>query len=264
MTLIQSYPIPASLIFSFGLNLLFFFFAAVLKTDKVTDLSYNLSFFLLAPLMLVAGGSYWSLNKLLVTGAVMLWALRLGSYLFYRILKIGRDHRFDDRRGKPLEFLKFWLLQAFAVWLVMTPFTLFLTNPYGVAWFHTTIAGLGIYLTGLLIETVSDIQKFRYRRNPKNEGHWMDRGLWKYSRHPNYFGEMLVWWGLFLVVAPPLRGLAWLSVSGPLFITAALLFITGVPPLEKSAEKRYGADPEYQAYKSRSRLLLPLPWAKRS
>ena len=259
MIFVQQNPVLASLVISAAVNLFFFIFAASLKTDKVTDLSYSLSFFLLAPVLLAAGGRPFSSIQIITAAAVMLWSVRLGSYLLVRIISMGKDDRFDDKRDNPVNFLKFWILQIIAVWVVMLPLSLFLTARPVVYSAAFAVPGLLIFGAGLLIEGISDMQKFRFRRDPGNKNRWMDRGLWKYSRHPNYFGEMLVWWGLFIVAAPSFRGTAWLTAAGPLGITLLLLFVSGIPILEKSAEKRFGDNPEYRNYRSSTSLLIPLP-----
>ena len=189
----------------------------------------------------------------------MLWALRLGTYLFYRILAIKEDHRFDDKRKNPWEFLKFWLLQASAVWIIMLPYTYFMAKESERQSKFFLFAGTTVYLLGLFLETISDIQKFRFRIKPENHGHWVDSGLWKYSRHPNYFGEMLFWWGLFIAVIPSLKGFYWFTLIGPVFITLLLLFVSGIPLLEKSSEERYGNNPNYLSYKKSTNMLIPLP-----
>lgn len=259
-TFIMNQPVLASLLISFAINMVFFIFAATFKTDKVTDLTYSLSFFILAPALFSTGSRM--VEQWLITAAIMLWAFRLGSYLFRRILKIKKDDRFDDKRGKFLSFLGFWIIQTLAVWLIMLPNSIFLTsdNPKTLPLFSLT-GGL-LFLTGLIIETVSDSQKFRYRNDSKNKGHWVDQGLWKYSRHPNYFGEILLWWGLFVVVIPSLSSWTWLTLLGPLSITLLLLFVSGIPLLEKSASKKYGEKPGFKQYLQNSRLLLPLPKKK--
>ncbi len=257
-----TYPFLFTLLLSFGINMFFYAFAALFKTDKVTDLTYSLSFFLITGILFIGTDKALSPGKIIVTLGILLWAVRLGSYLFYRILTIKSDHRFDERRGNPIEFLKFWILQATAVWVIMLPFTYYLTRPFAIGISIPVLSGAVIYLIGLIIEAISDRQKFRYRLNPRNKGHWMDQGLWKYSRHPNYFGEILVWWGLFIIAVPALKGLAWLTVLGPVAITLLLLFVSGIPLLEKSSEERYGKDPEFRKYKERTHLLLLLPVKK--
>ncbi len=259
MEFVQSYPIFFSLIFSFAVNCFFCVCAAAFKTDKVTDFSYSLSFFLLTLFLLSASGPPFSYHKIIVAVAILLWSTRLGGYLFYRIIKIGKDARFDDKRGNFINFLQFWVLQATTVWLVMLPFSVYITSPSDEGALYFTLLGILLFSLGLLIESISDVQKFRYRRTPENNSHWVDSGLWKYSRHPNYFGEMLVWWGLFIVVIPSLEGLFWLTLIGPLWITVLLLFVSGIPLLEKSADRKYGNNPDYLSYKESTSMLIPLP-----
>lgn len=262
MAFIQNNPIIASLLVSFAVNMFFFAFAALFKTDKVTDISYSLSFFLLTLILVASGGASASFTSILIAACILLWSLRLGSYLLYRIVVIGKDDRFDDKRGDFVAFLKFWLLQTFAVWLIMLPFSLFLSNSASGTRPVPAVLGFAMFILGFIIETFADAQKFRFRRSQANRGRWVDVGLWKYSRHPNYFGEILLWWGLFIVVAPALSGLAWLSILGPLSITLLLLFVSGIPLLEKSADKKYGENPGYWKYKESTSLLIPLPVKK--
>lgn len=262
MIFFSTQPILSSLIFSLSINLLFFLVAFSFKTDKVTDLSYSLSFFLLAPLLLLAGGKGFSVQQIVVTMAIMIWGLRLGIYLFSRILITKTDDRFDDKRNNPSNLIRFWILQILAVWLIMLPFSLYLTRRNtgnsGVFFY----IGLAIFIIGLIIETVSDSQKFQFKKKQENKKRWMQSGLWKYSRHPNYFGEILVWWGLFIVVLPFLSGFSYLTILGPISITLLLLFVSGIPLLEKSADKKYGQDPEYVAYRDGTSLLILLPKKK--
>ena len=106
---------------------------------------------------------------------------------------------------------------------------------------------------------MADAQKSAFKEKEENSGRFIASGLWRYSRHPNYFGEMLVWWGLFLYAVPVLHGAAFAVVIGPVFITLLLLFVSGVPPLERSADEKYGDDPAYREYKRRTSILVPLP-----
>lgn len=259
MEIIQAYPIMVSLVLSFIVNMTFFLFAAIFKTDKVTDFSYSLSFLILTWVLLITGDRPISSVRLLIALAVSVWAFRLGTYLLYRISVIGKDDRFDDKRDKPLVFLQFWILQTIGVWAIMLPMTLVLSGR--VQYFSSLAAAIGffLFLVGLMIETLSDAQKFRFKRIPENRNRWIESGLWRYSRHPNYFGEILLWWGLFLVILPGLSGWQWLTIFGPISITTLLLFVSGIPLLEKSGDEKYGDIPGYQAYKNSTSLLIPLP-----
>jgi steroid 5-alpha reductase family enzyme len=235
----------------------FFAVAAARKTDVVTDLSYSLTFALLAIVLPFTGAG--KPVQLVASLLVVLWALRLGSYLFRRILRTKVDHRFDGVREDPLRFARFWLLQAITVAVVMLPVSYLLDReqPPGLgAW---SVAGAAVWLVGFLVEAVADAQKAAFKAKDENRGRFVSTGLWRYSRHPNYFGEMLVWWGLFVYVVPVLHGAAFAVVIGPLYITVLLLFVSGIPLVERSADEKYGADPAYREYKRRTSLLVPLP-----
>jgi steroid 5-alpha reductase family enzyme len=110
-----------------------------------------------------------------------------------------------------------------------------------------------------VIEAVADTQKSAFRAKAENGGRFVSTGLWHYSRHPNYFGEILLWWGVFLYAVPFLDGAAFAVVIGPIFITLLLLFVSGIPLLERSADEKYGDDPAYRDYKRRTSILVPLP-----
>jgi len=249
--------IAISFLASLGVNAAFFAVAAIRKTDVVTDLSYSLSFALLA-LALPDTGAH-KLVQLIASLMVLLWALRLGGYLFGRILRIKVDHRFDEMRDKPLRFARFWILQAISVAVIMLPVSYLLGRDGAPGFGPWAVAGAAIWLLGLAIETVSDAQKSAFKGMEKNREHFIVSGLWKYSRHPNYFGEMLVWWGLFVYAVPFLHGAAFAVAIGPAFLTLLLLFVSGIPLLEKSADEKYGADPTYREYKRRTSILVPLP-----
>ena len=250
----------ADLFSTLGISLLiqavFFVFAASLKTDKVTDLSYGLTFVILAFVLL------WKNDptepaQLALAMMVVLWGARLAAYLLYRIVRIKRDARFDGIREDFWKFFQFWLFQGIAVWVIMLPVSVWFGKPG--PWRVLMYVGLGVWLAGLAIETIADIQKFRQKSGVSGARRWMSSGLWRYSRHPNYFGELLCWWGVFLFVASDLKGWAWLSIVGPVAITYILLYVTGIPPLERSAERKWGGESGYQKYKRSTNVLIPWP-----
>jgi len=249
------------LLLSLAVNLLFYLFALIRRSDHFTDITYSLSFVILTLFYILSRpkpGPLPLISAVLVTA----WAARLGGYLLLRIYWTGKDARFDRMRNKPLRFLVFWLLQAATVWLVLFPLFAFVSD--STASISTRIfLGLFLWAIGMTVETTADMQKFVFKaRNP--EGLWIDSGLWGLARHPNFFGEMLVWWGFFLVTLPSINSLRILALIGPLFITLMLCFVSGVPILEKSAQKRYGHLSAYRAYRTRTRLLIPLPRLRRS
>jgi steroid 5-alpha reductase family enzyme len=240
-----------------AVNGAFFAIAAVRRTDLVTDLSYSLTFALLAIVLPFTGAV--EPVQLVASLLVLLWAIRLGGYLFRRILRIKVDHRFDEMRDRPLRFARFWLLQAITVAVVMLPVSYLLDQDHPSGLGLWSIAGAAVWLVGFLVEAVADAQKAAFRAKDENRGRFVASGLWRYSRHPNYFGEMLVWWGLFVYAVPVLHGAAFAVVVGPVFITLLLLFVSGIPPLERSADEKYGSDPAYGDYRRRTSILVPLP-----
>jgi steroid 5-alpha reductase family enzyme len=242
-----------------AIQAVFFAFAATLKTDKVTDLSYGLTFVIVA-LVLLLQGDRTQVPQLAVAMMVALWGVRLAGYLFFRIFQMGRDKRFDGVRENFVRFFRFWFFQGVAVWVIMLPVIVWFRTPG--PWNLLMTAGVIVWAAGLVIETVADAQKFAAKRQPGGESRWMDTGLWRFSRHPNYFGELLVWWGIFLFVAKDLTGVQWLTIIGPMAITFLLLRVTGIPTLEASAAKKWGNNADYQAYVRRtSRLILWPPRA---
>jgi len=246
-----------SLIVAIVCNLLLFLIAYWRQSDKLTDISYALTFILLTALVVrvsPAQGAY----GIAVLGMVVLWACRIGGFLLYRIIRAGRDARFDDVRSHFMQFGRFWLGQAVTVWILMLPvvFAFSRKNHLG----SVELFSICLWLFGFGVEAIADLQKYRYRSNHHHANHWIDTGLWRFSRHPNYFGEILVWCSIYLYayigMSVPERIIA---LASPLLISILLLFVSGVPVLERSADKRWGNDPSYESYKRRTSLLIPLP-----
>jgi len=255
------FDIVLTLVFAIGVNMLMFIPAYFLKTDKLTDISYAVSFFLVALYGLLVGGV--TTVSVILFVMVALWAIRLGSYLLIRINKIGKDKRFDGMRESFFRFGRFWFFQGLTVWVVLLSSLLFFFGENDESAPLCLVVGVVVFLAGLLIEGFADYQKYTFINTPENKGKWIDTGLWKYSRHPNYFGEMLVWIGVYIFTLSSLTG--WFVVIGlasPLYIIAILMFFSGVPMLEKGADKRWGADPQYQEYKRKTSLLVLLPRKK--
>lgn len=227
--------------------------AFIYKTDKLTDLSYSLTFIFLALFAFFTNS--FSAEKLILLIMICLWAVRLGSYLFIRINKIGKDARFDDKRDYFFKFLGFWLLQGLTVWIVILASLNFFKNNSSNTFF--LVIGLLIWLKGLVIETIADWQKFTFRNNPLNKKSWISTGLYRYSRHPNYYGEFLVWLGIFVFTFQGLNLISLVSFASPVFIFLMLFFVSGIPLLEESAEKKFGKYKEYQEYKKRTSIFIP-------
>lgn len=195
----------------------------------------------------------------MLTFLVAIWAVRLAGFLLYRIIIWGEDRRFDDKRNNIGRLAVFWTLQAVWVWAVSLPVTILNASannpPLGVL----DYLGWSLLAFGLLLESVADMQKLNFKRDESMRGKWIDVGVWKWSRHPNYFGEILVWVGAFLSACRVFVGVDWIAVVGPIFITLLLLFVSGVPLTEKSADKKHGGKEDYWAYKNRTSVLYTVP-----
>lgn len=225
------------------------------KTDKLTDLSYAISFVAISLYGFLFGGL--TFPSLILFIMILLWATRLGGYLFIRINKVKKDSRFDEMRNKFWSFIRFWVLQGFTVWVVLIPSNLFFLNRVEST-NNLGIIGILFWLTGLLIETFSDLQKYRFINKSKNKGKWINSGLWKYSRHPNYFGEITLWFGVYIYTLFGLdSGQALLGLVSPIYISVLIIFVSGVPLLEKAADKKWGKDEDYQEYKKNTNVLVP-------
>ncbi len=230
------------------IQILFFIFASIFKTDKFTDLSYGLTFVFVAIYLLIKCG-----NAVLLIMPI-LWGIRLATYLFIRILKIKKDQRFDGVREKFWSFAKFWLLQAISIFIISLPFIFASLNDLPK---NINFLALTLFFVGLLIETIADWQKYQFKNKQNEKNSFIKHGLWKYSRHPNYFGEMLMWWSIYLFIVGDLNDWQHILIIGPIYISLLLLFVTGVPTLEKKYEKRYGS--EWTNYKKQTSLIIPLP-----
>uniref|UniRef100_A0A6T8I2H2 Uncharacterized protein n=1 Tax=Hemiselmis andersenii TaxID=464988 RepID=A0A6T8I2H2_HEMAN len=245
-----------------AMQLTFFIIAAYFEFDKVTDFAGGTNFVLLAVLGLILPHTYTS-RQILITVCIAAWGTRLSGYLLIRVLKTGKDDRFDKlNRGFSWEFAGFWFGQAIWVWVVSLPVTL--TNAECAqdtslgAWDYV---GAGCFAVGLVLEAVADQQKFEFKNDEDNRGKFCNVGTWSWSRHPNYFGEMLSWVGVYLIAVGAGLGSFWLLLSAlsPLFVIVLLLFVSGMPILEANAARAHGEKEEYQQYVSETSILLPVP-----
>lgn len=249
------------LLIALAINFFLFLIAYKNQSDKLTDFAYSLSF-----ITIVAAAYSFSSHRTVITTIasllVLVWALRLGGFLVYRIRKSGTDTRFDSIRGNFFKFLQFWLAQGVVAWFLLLPLLFASQKDAGqITWLFWL--GLGVWLLGFIVEVVADVQKTRFKQRASSKGKWIDEGLWHYSRHPNYFGEITVWVGMYLLLFASLSPLEyWIGILSPLSIAITLLFVSGVPPLEKYADEKWGKNKAYQAYKRGTSLIIPL-WPRR-
>lgn len=243
---------------AFGINWLVFVPAYIWQTERFFDLTGSLTYLTVVAvaLAMTLGGDP---RSLLLAGMVSVWAVRLGSFLFRRIRRDGHDGRFDELKPSFPRFLLTWTLQA--LWVLLTvsgalaAMTAMRIEPLG--W--VAAVGVVIWLAGFGIEVTADRQKARFRRDAANDGQFITTGLWAWSRHPNYFGEILLWVGVAVVALPALRGWQHVTLISPVFVYLLLTRVSGVPLLEARAEARWGELPKYQAYRNATPSLVPRP-----
>lgn len=255
----QSLPVLAKLFsVDMGIQWVGFTFAWIFRTEKFYDLTGSATFILLSYLSHSWSGNTFRqfINSHMVIG----WACRLGLYLFLRILKDGKDKRFDQAKADPMKFFTFWTIQGVWVFVTLLP-TLMLNNtkrdvPVGIR----DYVGWGMWTVGMLFEVVADAQKSAFRASPDNEGKFITTGLWSLSRHPNYFGEILLWFGLYVSNSSVLRGWEQLAVLSPVFVHLLITRVSGIPLLEKAADKKWGGQAEYEIYKRNTPSLIPGLW----
>ncbi len=190
---------------------------------------------------------------------VAVWAARLGSFLYRRISRDGSDGRFDKMKFDFPQFLMTWTIQGLWVSLTLAAALAIITASDRQAFGAIGIVGALVWLAGFVIEVMADTQKSTFRADPANEGRFITTGLWSWSRHPNYFGEITLWTGMAIMAIPVLSGWRWIALVSPVFVFVLLTRISGIPLLERRAEKRWGSDPEFRAYTDSTSVLVPLP-----
>jgi len=228
------------------------------QTEKYFDLTGSLTFISLILLALLLSPEP-DTRSLLLAVLVSVWAIRLGSFLFLRIRKDGSDGRFDEIKPVFTRFLLTWTLQGLWVFLTMSAALVAITSSEREPLEFFAFAGLLVWLSGFSLEVIADAQKRQFRNDPANAGKFINTGLWAWSRHPNYFGEILLWTGVTLIAVPVLSGLQWVIIISPVFVTLLLTRVSGIPLLEARAARRWGNDPEYQQYLATTPRLVPLP-----
>lgn len=202
-------------------------------------------------------------RQLLLAVLITIWGTRLSWHIYRRNRGKPEDYRYANWRQKwgrgfvLRSYFQIFLLQGFFMFLILTPSLLVLRSRSGqLKWLE--ILGVAVWLAGFFFEAVADFQLRRFKQNPENRGRIITSGLWKYSRHPNYFGESVMWWGIFLIALKTPAG--WLGIISPLTITLLLTMVSGVPLLEK----KYRGQPEFEAYRSVTSAFFPLPPRKKA
>ncbi|RMG82673.1 MAG: DUF1295 domain-containing protein [Bacteroidetes bacterium] len=247
------YVLAAGAIFIYMMG--WFIAAQIKKDNSIVDIAWGLGFVVVAWLV---HREFAHPAQVALTGMVTLWGLRLAGYLWFRNRKTGEDWRYQKWRRAwgdrvvVIAFFRVFMLQGALMWLIALPVMQVpeagenADFPAPVQWL-----GMAVFLAGWVIETLADEQLRRFKSKPENAGKVLRSGLWAKSRHPNYFGEIVVWWGIFLFVLP--FSTWYVAVIGPAVITFFLMRVSGVPMLER----RFRDNPDYEAYKKASNALWP-------
>lgn len=244
---------------AFSVNWLVFIPSAIAQTEKYYDLVGAITYLSIISAACVLSAPL-DTRAIVIAAMVVVWALRLGSFLFARIRKSGGvDSRFDAIKVNPPRFLVAWSLQA--VWTIITAAAALVvisaTDRVPIDIFFWI--GTAIWITAFTIEVVADRQKSAFKANPANKGKFIRTGLWSWSQHPNYFGEIMLWTGAAIIAIPVLSGWSYLVFASPLFITLLLTKISGINLLDAAAQKKWGDDPQYQEYRRKTSVLVLRP-----
>ncbi|ELT43559.1 DUF1295 domain-containing protein [Arthrobacter nitrophenolicus] len=226
------------------------------QTETYYDLTGALTYISITVLLVLLTPGV-DARALLLAAMVVAWAARLGSFLFRRVRRHGKDDRFDELKPSFFRFLNTWTLQG--LWVVLTAAAAWIaiTSATRVALDGWALAGFVVWAAGFGIEIAADSQKRRFKADPANEGKFISTGLWSRSRHPNYFGEIVLWIGVLIIAVPVLEGWQWVALLSPVFVAFLLIKGSGIPPLEKKADKKWGGQPDYEAYKKNTPVLIP-------
>jgi steroid 5-alpha reductase family enzyme len=176
-----------------------------------------------------------------------------------RIRRAGKDDRFEAIKPSFVRFLNAWTLQGLWVSLTLAAALAAITTTVRKDLGAFALVGFLVWAVGFAVETTADLQKSRFRADPANRGRFIQGGLWAWSRHPNYFGEIVLWIGVAVMALPVLRGWQYVTLISPLFVILLLTRVSGVPPLEKRADEKWGGQDDYEAYKARTPVLVPRP-----
>ncbi len=245
-------------IIAFGVNVAVFVPSFLAKTEHYYDLTGSLTYLTVTTVALITADDR-DLRTVLFAVLIALWAGRLGSFLFRRVRRDGGDGRFDKIKVDFLRFLMAWMVQGLWVTLTAGAALAAMTSGAKDDLGPIGIIGLVVWVIGFAIEVTADRQKSAFRADPANQGKFIDVGLWAWSRHPNYFGEITLWLGIAIMALPVLQGWQYATLISPVFVFVLLNFVSGVPLLERRADKKWGGQADYEAYKAKTPVLVLRP-----
>ncbi len=261
---INGYPVLLyCVLISFAIHLIIFIPSAIMKNEKFYDFTGMIAY--LSIIIFALQQKYIQIHSIDIYSLVLsllisIWTLRLGIFLFYRVLKVGEDIRFKDVKNNALKFFVWFSISSLWVSLTtMAAMNVVTSKNYNK---DLTLLCIGtiIWIIGFLFEIISDYQKIKFKNNASNKNKFIDSGLWSISRHPNYFGEIVLWIGIYIITLPSTSGLEYLGIISPLFVIVLLNKVSGINLLEASADKKWGSSKEYQKYKKITPKLIPKLW----
>ena len=238
------------------LQIIFFIPSFLLKTEKYYDLVGSLTYITIVSLAYFAVENKTMIDSIIYF-YVMVWASRLGIYLFRRVRNDGKDVRFEKAKRHFFWFLQYWMGQALWVSLTACAAIIAILSPEDDALPLLAMVGMTLWLSGFTIETISDYQKRVFRKEYNSTEAFIHTGLWARSRHPNYFGEITLWTGIAVIALNTLSGIEYMTLVSPVFVYILLTRMSGVNLLERIADERYGHLEEYQQYKRNTPVLVP-------
>ena len=241
---------------AFAINWLAFIPSVLAQTERYYDLVGGITYISATVVAVLLSGDL-DLRATLVAAMVIIWSLRLATFLFRRISSSGGDSRFDEIKNRPLRFFMAWTIQGLWVLLTAAAALVVITGGARQPLGALGIAGVAVWSIGMFIEIVADRQKSKFKDDPDNDGKFINVGLWAWSRHPNYFGEIVLWTGMAIVAMPVLQGWQWAAMISPVFVVFLLTRVSGIPLLEEKADRRWGGSDEYEEYKRRTPVLIP-------
>ena len=252
---LPSFALAASI--GFILHWLIFIPSYIYQTEHYFDLIGSISYISIVLFTFLALNNL-DIRSILIGLLIMVWAVRLGSFLFIRVKRDGKDNRFTVMKTKFWWFLFTWTIGGLWVFITMAAGLAAMTSAKVVplGWF--ALIGIFLWLEGFLVEVVADHQKTRFRSKKENQGRFINEGLWSFSRHPNYYGEITLWLGIAFIAFPVLQGWQKLTLISPIFVYILLTRISGITMLERRADKKWRDDPEYQRYKETTSSLIPM------
>lgn len=259
---INGFPLFALCVaLAFIIQWLAFIPAYLFRTEKFYDLTGGITYLTVITVALLLSTNMDN-RSLLLTGIVAIWAIRLASFLFMRIRAAGEDRRFREIKQSFARFLLTWTLQGLWVAFSLAAALAAITSTVRKELDAFAVIGFLVWLFGFAFEVIADSQKSAFNANAANKGKFIHTGLWAWSRHPNYFGEIVLWIGVTIIALPILQGWQWATLISPIFIILLLTRISGVPLLEKRADEKWGGQPDYEAYKAGTSVLVPMPPTK--